>query len=310
MPEKQNGDFKPHEADKLALQLEKGGKVFKNFISKGSFVVLFVCMVLFIVVAVYGVMALANSRSVGVALDPSSASAGLFGTGFNSLTSSRNTFNSGAYSGSSTYSSGSGSTATSIQTPTVCPRGSTYVTPDTLEIGQTANVYGPNGWRGGSFYSTNPSVVRVSGNTVTAVGPGFAQVYGIDFITDIAWPCSSDAVGVTVKAPPVKPAFINGYDWVGTCKATAELFATSPVPAQIKFAELRDENGTVSGFWKKSASLTKQADGSYAGSVQVNYSDFGGKQGIAAVFRLYDMNSNLLTEGYAAVSSVYDSQCN
>lgn len=213
---------------------------------------------------------------------------------------------------------------------TLCPRERVSVSRTLLMVGQTATVSAPANWRGGSFHTTNPSVVTVTGNVLTARGVGTAQVYGLDFLVGQHWPCTADAVMVTVIAGPTPtpsptptpiptptptpavPAFIGGYRVISNCGVrTASISATSPVPAEIRFDDLRLEKtpadpGTYTG--PRSVALARQADGSYRGSISVSTRDF--PAGTAVIFRLYSPSGTLLYPGYGAVSHDYDAHCN
>ncbi|MBP9686793.1 MAG: discoidin domain-containing protein [Candidatus Doudnabacteria bacterium] len=203
---------------------------------------------------------------------------------------------------------------------TLCPREHVSVEQTTMMVGQTTTVSAPYNWRGGSFHSTNANVISVVGNVLTARGVGTAQVYGLDFLVGTNWPCTADAVTITVMASPTPtptptptvPAFIGGYRIISNCATrTASISATSPVPAEIRFDDLRLEKtpadpGTYTG--PRSVSLSLQSDGSYRGSITVNTHDF--PAGTAVIFRLYSPAGNLVYPGYGAVSHDYDAQCN
>ncbi len=298
-----------HEADRLAVEIEKDAALVKRFGYRGSFVILFVAVFLLIGISLYAALSAFTSRSL--ALQSQNADAAWL-----------NTFGSGSGGSAPKTISGYKAPAPTATDPTpaveaatkpgICPRGLVTVSPGTLTVGgPSATVSAPAGWKEGSFHSTNPSVIRVDGTTVTAVSAGYAQVYGIDFRAGTEWPCTADAVGVTAQgAPQIKPAFINGYEVISDCgRSSATLRATAGVPGEIRFTEIRNEGGTTASSYRgaRTAKLTKLGDGSYSGQITVRTRDFG--EGLAAIFRLYGATGEQLAPGYAAVSHDYDSSC-
>jgi hypothetical protein len=283
-----------HEADRLALEIEKDASLIKKFGYRGSFAVLFFSVFLLIGLALYGLLVVTTGGNV--ALKSEQADAAFSWT------------NRGAPATISGYKTAP-ATPTTQTDPSICPVGLTVVSKTNLAVGESATVHAPSGWREetGSFHTTNPNVLSVSGNTITALAPGNAQVYGNDFTVTRAWPCISDAVSVTVgqSAPaPQVQAFIGGYHIISNCGSrSATITAVSPVAAKIYFDGLRNERGATGGSYSgpQSTDLSKQADGSYRGSISVSTRNFGA--GLAAIFRLTGYS------GYAAVSHDYDESC-
>ncbi len=193
---------------------------------------------------------------------------------------------------------------------TLCPQARVQITQLALTVGQTTTVSAPANWYGGSFHTTNPQVVTVNGTTITAVAAGTASIYGMGFRVGQNWPCTADAVMVTVTAPQIQP-FIGGYGVVSTCMSRMHtISAVSPVPAEIRFTELRLEKtpanpGNYTG--PRVVTLTKQADGVYRGSITVSTNHF--PAGTAAIFRLFSTSGVQIHPGYGAVSHDYDAHC-
>lgn len=70
--------YTPHEADKLAAEIEREAAAVRRFGYKGSFIVLFIAAFLFIGLAVYGIIAL-SSKKGAVAIQSQQADAGFNG---------------------------------------------------------------------------------------------------------------------------------------------------------------------------------------------------------------------------------------
>lgn len=302
----------PHEADKLALELEKDMGLVKRFGVKGSFVIMMTSVFLLVVAVLYVFVYLKNNQGkkftdVASVIQQQNADAA-FGW--------ENRGSSGTISGYKTAPA----TPTGQTNPSTCPVATVVLSKANLAVGESTSVSAPAGWnQGGSFHVTNPAVLSISGNTITALAAGNSQVYGNDFLVGNAFPCTADAMSVTVvpvgtpvpppppttPPPPAIQAYIGGYYIISNCMGrSATITAMSPVPAQIYFEALRSEGGTSSSAYSgpRTVQLSRQSDGVYKGSLTVTTSHFGA--GLAAIFRLTGYS------GYAAVSHNYDNQCN
>lgn len=59
-------DYKPHEADRLAVEIEKDARLIKKFGYRGSFILLFVAVFIVIGLAVYGLLAASSQNKVAL----------------------------------------------------------------------------------------------------------------------------------------------------------------------------------------------------------------------------------------------------
>lgn len=292
MLDRNQHDYKPHEADRLAAQIERVGSQVKVFGSTGSLWLLVVCLVILLGATLFGFRSVQRYMS---GIQPLQSDASYQFTGRRS---------SATISGLNSVPSVNNTIPTVENGVSVCPRSLVGVSSTSLMVGQTATLTVPSTWRGGSFHVTNPSVLSVSGNVITALSAGTSQVYGNDFLVGTAFPCTADAVTVTVVGnptpTPVVARFFDSHYQISPCGTrSATVVATSPVPGFITFGGLRQEFGPATGSTYSgptSVALIRQGDGSYKGSLTVNTSHFG--TSLAAIFNLTGYN------GYAAVSNV------
>jgi uncharacterized repeat protein (TIGR01451 family) len=92
-----------------------------------------------------------------------------------------------------------GSLATNVD---FCPTGSIQVSNSILQVNQTGTVSAPSGWFGGTLVSSDPSIVSISGNTMTAHKAGTVTISGSGFKAPNGLSnCALTSVTVTVQAP-------------------------------------------------------------------------------------------------------------
>jgi hypothetical protein len=120
-----------HEADRLAVEIEKDASLIKKFGYKGSFVVLFTALFMLIVVILYGVLSFANKGPV--ALQSQNADAAFSWT------------NRGAPTTISGYKT-TPATPVPQTNPSICPVATVRLSNTRLAVGQTATVSAPAGW--------------------------------------------------------------------------------------------------------------------------------------------------------------------
>lgn len=119
--------------------------------------------------------------------------------------------------------------------PPVCPTGvALSIDPNSIQVGQTANISAPAGWTGGNFSSSSTTVASVNGSLAKGNAPGSAVISGSGFTAPngaVNCPLGSASITVIAQPQPASPLDQLKAQLQNNLAALSQMFSGLKLPA-------------------------------------------------------------------------------